>query len=355
MKKNRKTILFIFISIFLVLIVAVSLIDNSFCQNTWAPQIKKAETPIQVKIPDGLYLYKPYFGEDKSGIFSPLVLVKNKKLIDPYVLAKKIGFEALSRECVTGKTFNVYVGSELFGKLRNLNLYYVSTPMRCQGGDFLLDIQCKGHYEGKPLPYGWFKEEKGSGYWYKYYGSTKIVVTPEGFKMTEKPLLFPVTDADMERMVEAVRKNFVPSTVEHLNKLYKNENRRVIGESGSRLYVAEAFDLDGNGEKDLVGIYGFSAKHTAGGFWGNDIVFVLWDTGKIEKIASDYYRSPAFILGGVIDIDQDGIQELIMASRCTPGPDSGDRRQIDILHHGPSGWKSIFRSKWICDIGLFYD
>jgi hypothetical protein len=349
MKKENRTILIIPI-LFILISFFIFVNTNSFCQNTRAPQIKKSETPIQVKIPDGLYLYKPNFGEDS--IFSPLVLVENRKLVDPYALAQKMGFQAFLKKYVKGKTFNVYVGSELFGKLSHLDLKSISTKDKCQGDDFVPDIQGKGQYEGKPLPYGWIKEEKGSGYLFRVYGSTKILITPESFQMTKKPLLFPVTDADMEQMVEAVRKNLVPGEIDHINKYLAKENRRVIGESGSRLRVAEAFDLDGNGKKDLIGVYYLHTVNNQGGS-NRDILFILWDTGKVEKITfGDNVIS--LILSGTLDIDQDGLQELIIPTILISNPDSGDRRQINILRDTPIGWVNIYYPKWVCDAFVFW-
>ena len=351
MKKN-KTILYVlipFISFPFLLIFVIFTSINSFCQNQASP-IKKAEAAIEVKIPEGLYLYKPNFREDS--VFSPLVLVENKKLVDPYVLVQMMGIKSFLKKYVTEKTFNVYVGSELFGKLKNMNLTSISTKNKCQGDNFVPDIQGNGQYEGKPLPYGWLKEEKGSGYLYRIYGSTKIVITPESFQMRKKPLILPVTDSDIERMIEAVQKHIVPKEIEDINIRLEKENRRVIREEGSYLRVAEAYDLDGNGKKDLVGIYYLNTINNKGGS-SRDILFILPNTVKVEKVISGS-AVPSFMLGGVIDIDQDGVQELIMVSSFMPGTDSGDRRQIEILRYTSEGWVSIFRSKWICDHLGFY-
>ena len=61
------------------------------------------------------------------------------------------------------------------------------------------------------------------------------------------------------------------------------------------------------------------------------------------------------MIGGVIDIDQDGIQELIIVTGViSMHEDGGAGRKIDILRHGPLGWTSVYRSKWICDPTPFY-
>ncbi len=337
----------------LMIMVVIFLRAVCFSQSP-GPAIKKSEPGIQVKIPDGLYLYKPYFREDRSGIFSPLVLVKNKKLMDPYLLAEEKGYEAHLSKYVVGKTFNVYVGSERFGSIKELDLGF-SVGSGCRRGEFIPSMRGNGVYKGKPLPSEWFIEKEMWGNRYRIYGSTRILIVPQTYQGPKRQVLLSVTDDDMKRMEEAIRKYLVPGEIEEINKRLAKENRRVIGESKSKLDVIEAVDLDGNGEKDLIGIYYLSVVHdNPQGYWAHNILFVLWDTGKVEKIASEG-RSPAFLLGGVLDIGQDGIQELIIATRVTSmREDGGEGRQIDILRHGPLGWTSIYRSKWICDPTSFY-
>lgn len=78
------------------------------------------------------------------------------------------------------------------------------------------------------------------------------------------------------------------------------------------------------------------------------IFFVIWDSGKIERIASED-KTPAYIMGGIIDLDLDGVQELISGTSVGPDREDGDDGlQIDILRYGPSGWTSVYRPKWIC-------
>lgn len=345
------------ILILLLMIMVVIFLEPVCFSQSPEPAIKKSEPAIQIKIPDGLYLYKPSFREEWfTRGFSPLVIVKDKKLIDPYGLVKKIGISAFLTEYVTGKRFNVYVGSEIYGRLSNLDLSVVSMKERCvhQEDEFVSDIRGEGIYEGKALPSGWFTEREVSGRRHRIYGATKIVITPEAFQVSKSPGVFRVTEADMRRMEEEVRKNLVPVAIEHINKRLAVENRKLIGESGSRLRITEAFDLDGNGKKDLVGVYYLSAKSNTGGFHPCDIFFVLWDTGRLEKISSKS-AVPSYMLGGVIDIDQDGVEELIMATHVESVHGVGGwGRQIDILRHGPSGWTSIFRSERICYTTGFY-
>lgn len=59
--------------------------------------------------------------------------------------------------------------------------------------------------------------------------------------------------------------------------------------------------------------------------------------------------TPAYVIGGIIDLDLDGVQELILGTSVIHDPEDGDDGlQIDILRYGPSGWTSVYRPKWIC-------
>ena len=191
---------------------------------------------------------------------------------------------------------------------------------------------------------------------YKIYGSARILITPQTYQGPKRQVLLSVTDDDMKRAEEAVRKHLVPGEIEEMNKRLAKEKDRVIGESKSRLRVIEAFDLDFNGKKDIVGGYYLSTKTNTRGYWSGGIWFVLWDTGKIEKIKYQYNGGiNQIMIGGVVDVDQDGIQELILVTGVmSRDEEGGEGRQIDILRHRPLGWTSIYRSKWICDITPFY-
>lgn len=143
----------------------------------------------------------------------------------------------------------------------------------------------------------------------------------------------------------------------YLNQQLESEGWRILEEHGSKLEVAEAFDLDGNGKKDLVGVYDLSVKHSGGGLWSVEILFVLWDTGRVEKIAFGEI-SPAFTLGGVIDVDQDGVQELILSTSLIDTQKGvNDGREVRLLRHNHSGWTSIYRTMGVCDpsSSLYYE
>ena len=347
MQKKNRIYLFIFnrMPILVLLIPIIILLGTTIVIATdqKGTTKSKGESGIQVKIPEGLYLYKPDFSKDAV---SPLVLVKDGKLLDPYTLAKEIGISSFSNQYIANKTFYAYSGSELYGKISNLSLI---SDYGCITEEFVPYIRWVGHFEGKPLPHGWLAEKSVEGIRYHVFGSTKVIFTPQPLKVSKSPTVFPVTERDMEMMVKAVQKNLIPSAIEQINKRLKKENRKIIGEGASRLDVVEAFDLNGDGKKDMLGVYYFSAKHdNPKGYWAHDILFVLWDSGTIERIAS-MNRSPAYMIGGILDIDQDGVQELILITSVGPEVEDGDDGvRIDILSHGATGWTSIYHTKCIC-------
>ena len=148
---NKRSILVLLIPVILLGTIIVVMADQKGIGSG------KAQSAFQAKIPDGLYLYKPYFSRREG--YSPLVLVKNKKLMDPYLVGEEKGYEAHLSKYVVGKTFDVYVGSERFGSLKELDLgFSYSSP--CRRDEFIPNMGGRGAYEGKPLPSEWFIEKE---------------------------------------------------------------------------------------------------------------------------------------------------------------------------------------------------
>lgn len=143
----------------------------------------------------------------------------------------------------------------------------------------------------------------------------RAVMAP-GPLQSKRGSTFQPTRQDDARLVAAARRVLVPTIV----KLY---GRRFIRENPpSFLRVAQALDLDGNGRKDLVGLYIFNnavvvpdpqGDVTSGG--ADSILFALRDTDTVEEIAIAGVgdKTISFHFGvGPVDIDQDGHQELII-------------------------------------------
>jgi hypothetical protein len=356
---NWENGLVIFLTLFLCIIFGTAIgYASDHKDNT--PQ------PVQVNLPDGLYLFQPkimqmykYRQEIKSDVFSPLFIIKQGKLLDPYLVAKKTGIQKFMKEYVTKKSFNVYVGTEMIGKLSDVKLRFFETDT-CPSGRLLFDIEGTGRYEGKPLP-GSFEDKS------VYAGKNnelllnlaimKAVATPQAFYKSKKMESFTVTEDDKKGALSEFQKNkiLISDAIRPLKERISQENGTIIGEKAYLSFIKIA-DLDDNGKKDGVGEFGLNVtftrtsgykKHESWIFSNN--MFVLFDTGKIEKVLIGSMMYPAFSLSGLIDIDQNGVQELIV--QISSGPyveDDNTGKRIEIFQHDSSGWKSIYRSELIC-------
>lgn len=326
----------VFLPALLFLIVA-AVLTTAQAASKKDQKLPQAAEKVHVKLPDGLYLFQVYVADD---VVSPLALIKGGKLIDPYVLAHKMGIPKFLQTYVEGRTFNVYVGPEKIGEATNLSLA-PKTP--CYINE-LPSIEGKSSYTGKPLAKVYSQNtisERGK----PVYQPVKAIVTPPGFQTSKAVPSFIVTDADKFAMVKALYKDVLPAIVQ-LGKDYG-----VGGKEVGSLHLAQALDLDGNGEKDFVGVYFLSFPTGS-----RSVVFVLRDTGKAEKVALSHDSgSPAFALGGVLDLDLDGVQELVVQTlgRSFPDVDAGsdEVRQIEIWRRGVPGWVRIYRT---VQIGCFW-
>ena len=334
----------------LMLVFAINATDATAEQKESAAS--KAAQPFQVKLPDGLYLFQPKLHESR---FSPLFIIKGGKLIDPYPLAKNMGIPKFMKKYVTGKTFNVYVGTEMIGKLSDVKLQPFND---CLSEEMFPDIPVSGKYEGKPLPGIYsdksiYPDNKAAISFYK--GEVKAIATPQSFKALKKMEAFSVTEEDKAEATKAVRGNLIGEAMKSMEEWAKREKRQIVGEKESSLVFAKAIDLDGNSRKDIIGLYELlishrleSTEYTGGQF--SEILFILWDTGKIERIPFNYGFGG---LGGVIDLDQDGVSEIILQIELsvffeTDGAEDG--RQIEIWQHTLSGWKRIYHTIEVCRV-----
>lgn len=311
----------------------------------------KAEQPFQVKLPDGLYLFQPKLHESR---FSPLFIVEKGNLIDPYPLAKKMGIPKFMKKYVTGNTFNVYIGTEMIGKLSNLRLnfdgYYRSK-------EIYPDIQGSGKYDGKPLP---GRGVDNSLYIINSYfldrATVKAIATPQSFKTSKKMEKFTITEEDRSKIIESIQKHLVPEIIEQKNEFLKRIGGQIIGDKRSRLVFAKALDIDGNGIKDFIGYYelrmSYKTRENKDSLSFNSFHFVLRDSGEIKSI---YLPTNPYSIGGILDINQDNIQEIVFQLTATINvEDSYDEEDwgsyVEIFQYSFSGWTRIFDSVAIARI-----
>lgn len=315
-----------------------------------------AAHPVQVRLPDGLYLYQPRI---KDEVFSPLFIVKEGSLIDPYALAKEIGIERFTAEYVKDKVFSVYMGGELVGRLSSVRLEFAG---RCELKDFLLDIEGRGRYEGKGLQ-GKYADK--SIYVYneseRKYGSVKAIAAPGHLEQLKDTEGFVAVKEDRDKTTEAVRKRYDRELVERIKERLKSlyEEEQVIKFEHGVVDSVKALDIDGNGKKDLMGIYSFTVgfmdaskdprTETPAGI-NIEVVFTFFDSGVVEIISLENGTSPAFNIGGIIDVDRDGIFEVGVEANIDAYEEDyiEDGRQITVFRKDAGGWKGVFNTGKVC-------
>ncbi|MBI5887911.1 MAG: hypothetical protein HZB82_04265 [Deltaproteobacteria bacterium] len=301
---------------------------------------------FKIRLPDGLYLYQPR--TNWQDYFSPLIIVEDGKLINPYALLKKHGKEPFEKKYFQGRQFNVFIGKEPVGKLSNVKLL----DRDCDTDEFLLFYSSKGEYEGGRLPVTY---ERPLSVNLDKYNVFKAVAAPKDIGLPAQKDEFIATEEDRALASAAIKKDLVQPALRRIEKFWKELNQEKI-----EMIILEealdsviALDIDGNGKKDLLGIftvYGINTKRERfGGGGTSEMLFVLWDTGKVEEVMSDENGWPIFNFVGPIDIDKDGVQELIAQRRVRPTREPYDQGvEINILRHGPLGWENIYKSGTLC-------
>lgn len=334
----------IFITLFLII--------QSFAGTAVAGQSAADNTDtFKIKLPDGLYLYQPW--TNWQDYFSPLVIVENGRLIEPYALLKKNGKEPFDKKYLNDKRFNVYVGKESIGKLSGVKL----EARKCDTDEFLPFYSGEGIYEGDPLPAVENTYNRPLYANFNRFNKLKAVAAPGDIGLSAQKDKFIVTEEDRALAIKAIELNLVLPAIKRIEnfveKLHKVKGH--IANNSGKLDSLIAVDIDGNGQKDLLGIYTFygmgipnpNSEHTLGG--SSEMLFVLWDTGKVEVVMSSEHGWPIFSLGGLIDIDLDGAYELIVQkSISTMDEPFAQGMTIYILRHGPWGWGNIYHSGNVC-------
>lgn len=309
-----------------------------------------------VRLPDGLYLLQPNY---KRNVFSLLVIVEHGKLIDPYIRSNEIGAEQFYKTYAQGKTFHVYAGTQEIGVLDQLAFEYSS---KCWNSDFLSEKLGTGRYVGKPLPGKYIFEFSNSPFGQNVpYDSLRVIAAPVTFGTSNSAtgFQFQMDKSDVASVEKIVRRELVPHSMQRVRQILKENTVGELQESESSVSALRALDIDGNGRKDWVGIYTLRVKGNFRGFRGDvtqgdqslEIPFILRDTGKLERTFESFPKAGVgdMTFSAVLDIDGDGLQELILQTQVYGAgeePDSG--KFIEILRRTPQGWASIYKTVTLC-------
>jgi hypothetical protein len=270
----------------------------------------------QVKVPDGLYLYQPYAGDEYSALGSfdkdtlrPLVLIKAGELLDPFVYAKKYGLSSLVEQYVGKQSFDVYLGKKRVGELHDVTMWTCTS-----GHNFVPDIFAKGDYRGDELPF--IPSPKFSGV--KLHKGVKAIAVPRNTKMMLKKLpsigkgeATEIQNSDLDKLIHDA---YGPAT---------------------RMYERVWVDIDNDGVLDAISNIK-AAK---------ELVVVYTKRNGLETVsASDGEVGPGIIIGGVIDLDQDGVFEIVVEKELTgPGPSLGGiAHQVEIYKRNENIWQKMY-------------
>ncbi|MBI5885383.1 MAG: hypothetical protein HZB85_02230 [Deltaproteobacteria bacterium] len=326
-----------------------------------------------MKIPEGLYLYQPSM---RFSDFTALFIVKDGKLVDPYLKYAASGrnfvevmsdeerklLDGLNKEYASGRAFTVYRGRERAGGLRDVKLKIVRN---CYSQKMMSNIIGDGRYTDDPE----YSKNAAALYTFNHdfedFALLKGIAAPSGIKDFIKGKGFVVSEADKVKALEAAKASLFGEAMRRIKNDLRHLHRGVpfdiVSEGEGGLEYLRAIDIDGDGEKDLVGIYivdvgyRFRDAGAADAYVARDskeVLFTVLGMGKAEAVAFGEYIQPAFSLGGVIDIDQDGALELVVqVSMAESGGEEGDYeegRRIEVFMHGKRGWIKVYGTKGIC-------
>jgi hypothetical protein len=312
---------------------------------------RRSENPIEVKLPPGLYLFQPNF---KTNVLGPLFIVEDGQLVDPYLRVQKIGLAEFGKKYVQQKTFNAYSSTERIGKFENNAIDESGFP--CSRKSFPTEIFVTSRYTGAPLPGEYVFEHSKNPFIENLYEPVRAIATPKSFSKSVRSKPLTVDKHDIARAA-ALAKGRLRSSI--LALLSARKDKYFFNEKASRSYVdvdglqveistvilLQATDLNGNGKKELLGVYALSVVDENSQDAGRFLTpFVVWDSDEVEMLMPPS-QTPR-IFAGAIDIDQDDQFELVVQEgideKDSDEPEMGKR--IGVLRRSHDGWRMVYQT-----------
>lgn len=354
-QRKKGIIRSVFIFVILLLSMQCHANADAIADHSTVRQNKQSKgTDFKTNLPNGLYLYK---SKKENNVFSPLFIANDGRLIDPYIAAEKIGQKMFINKYVQNKTFNVVTGSTEMGELSNIILNF---EKHAQTKEFVKNIEVNGNYKGKDLQ---AKDIIGNSFFtekdFFNFAFPKFIATPQKY-FTGLESEFSISKQDIEKILEKAKEHFLPEAQRIVSEEFKIENRIIIG-SESSIDYAWAIDLEQNGKKVIVGCYSIAfiykdqdykvIEQQKGGY-DFEILFSYRENGEIKQISMSDGKVPGFSLINAIDLNGDGIKEIIIESnRELELEDSSSGKSIEIFSLFSHGWEKIFQSAKI--MGMF--
>jgi hypothetical protein len=310
---------------------------------------RRESAVTQVRLPEGIYVFRPSI---KRNEFSPLFIVEGGKLVDANVLLGKTEKGDPTARRYIKEPLVVFEGSR---KVAELAIESFEPVDSCFSAQFVPDPRTKGILRAPDLKV----LEQEFRHKANPLASTRLLGGPAGYGDAKKTDYWLLPERkERERVASNVQQALVPALQPEIKEVIKKSFRReVSGEGYTRLLMLESADIDNNGRPDFIGVLQFNAKygtHRAAAL-PIDIAFVVLDTGKVEKLAHEF-GSPMYVISAVVDVDQDGTQEIVLQKGLEANRRGGSPgRQVIVLRRNDSTWRPIFQSRRICDGSFFGD
>jgi hypothetical protein len=327
------------------------------------------------KVPHGVYMLASQDHAD------PFLLSTEQGLQDPDRVVLKEGQAVFADRYVSGRSFDVYLGFKRLAAIRAVSLnvkpYMVKEPRYLRQY-----IQYESIIPWNPLHerYRARAEEKERS-------SLFLVGAPADYHSSKEAHTeaLSVTEADKDAIHETVIRDVIPRYVaQHKQKIAawgvryvrtvtirEVRDPKADADGYDTLVNALPLDVDGNGRKDVVGIYQVSSEYRdryGRGHLNEMFVYLLTDTGRLEVIGdipslgraiANYLGQPyrpgiiaysadyqyPLSIQAAIDFDDDGYQEILLdATYASDRPDDSGGYQ-SVLRKGCRGWEIMYLRK----------
>jgi hypothetical protein len=307
------------------------------------------QNTFQVKIPDGIYFYKSA-PNLKQNEFLPLWIIEGGKFVGS---AKKLKTDGLqfARKNAADKNFDVFSGKTKAGSFSKIELRVNNL---CGSAQFLPSIEAEGYYSGNKIQPFDMQESKW-GRQQRIFTSSRVFAVPQAFNFAAGADYLPVTEGEREALVGVIQKTLVPEALQKVSAhLVKHWGRKyqIIGQGKSGLVFLEKVDIDNNGKLDFIGTFDVSARYGEDDSYSvsNSILFVYMNGLELKQIAFSI-GPDAFVLLGVMDVNLDGVSEIIYEEKIESSIDGGDPGvRIHLIHKVANGWGDAYRSSSVCDL-----
>jgi hypothetical protein len=318
---------------------------------------------FKATVPDGLYLFQPDF---RQAIFSPLVVVKNGKLVDPNEEIARIGLGKFSKAHVRGKTFFVVHEGRQLGEIKDL---VVSKGGSCLGQTFSPEILIEGAYVGDILP-GLTQLNVRHPFIQVQYDVPRAAAFPASMKPARSSSNESrVVDKQLaDEVWEKARKHLLEDAMDvSRREIERSSSFEVIKMESANILKLFVLDIDRDRRADYVGLaeFAFEVKSRVErdgeppqlrvgnrNFNIVSIPFVLWSDGRLETFKSfPRYRLRNITLSSALDLDSDGVDELVFQVETTGAsgyeiPEFGKR--VEIYTRTSTSWAPVYQSSDIC-------